>query len=77
MPWPKKHLALTSKLNIELEKKLVRCYVWNLREDCRLWIFENRILRRIFRPKRDVNGGGEGPRIRSFIVCTFYLIYSG
>ena len=34
------------------------CETWSLtlREECRLRIFENRILRRIFRPKRDENG---------------------
>ena len=26
-----------------------------LREECRLWVFENMILRRIFGPKRDDN----------------------
>ena len=24
-----------------------------LREECRLWVFQNRVLRRIFQPKRD------------------------
>ena len=28
-----------------------------MREECRLRAFENRILRRIFEPKRDKNGG--------------------
>ena len=34
------------------------CEAWSLtlREECSLWVFENRILRRIFGPKRDVNG---------------------
>jgi len=27
-----------------------------LREECRLRVFENRILRRVFEPKRDENG---------------------
>ena len=27
-----------------------------LKDDCRLRVLENRILRRIFRPKRDANG---------------------
>ena len=26
---------------------------WTLREECRLRVFENRVLRRIFGPKRD------------------------
>ena len=48
-----------------------------LREACRLKVFENRILRRIFEPKRDENGqwrrmrmgSGEGSTMRNFIVC--------
>ena len=34
------------------------CEAWSLtlRENCRLWVFENRIPRRIFGPKRDENG---------------------
>ena len=34
------------------------CETWSLtlREECRLVVFENRILRRIFGPKRDANG---------------------
>ena len=34
------------------------CETWSLtlREESRLRVFENRILRRIFRPKRDENG---------------------
>jgi len=34
---------------------LYGCVTWSLtlREDCRLRVFENRVLRRIFGPKRD------------------------
>ena len=37
---------------------LYGCETWSLtlREDCRLRVFENRILRRIFGPKMDENG---------------------
>ena len=37
---------------------LYGCEAWSLtlKEECRLRVFENRILRRIFRPKRDENG---------------------
>ena len=55
---------LTRKLmNIDFGKKLVLCYVvlygcetWSLtlREESRLRVFENRILRRIFGPKSGV-----------------------
>jgi hypothetical protein len=39
---------------------LYGCESWSLilREDCRLRVFENRVLRRIFRPKRDEVTGG-------------------
>ena len=37
---------------------LYRCEAWSLtlKEECRIRLFENRILRRIFGPKRDENG---------------------
>jgi hypothetical protein len=42
-----------------------------LKEEHRLMIFENRVLRRIFGPKRmKWQGGGENCEIRSFITCT-------
>ena len=44
--------------------------VWSptLREECRLRVFENRTLRRIFGSKRDANGSGEGSTMRNLIV---------
>ena len=49
---------------------------WSLtsREECRLRIFENRILRRIFRRKRNENGGERGSTMRNFMVCIVHLI---
>jgi hypothetical protein len=50
----------------------VKLGVWCLilREEHRLRVFENRVLRRIFRPKRDETiGGGENCIMRSFITC--------
>jgi hypothetical protein len=42
-----------------------------LREEHRLRVFENRVLRRIFGPKRDeVTGEGENCIMRNFITCT-------
>jgi hypothetical protein len=43
-------------------------YIWSLtlREERRLRVFENRVLRRIFGPKRDeVTGNGENYIMRS------------
>ena len=42
--------------------------------ESRLRVFENRILRRIFGPKRDENGSVEGFTVRNFIVFTVHLI---
>ena len=55
---------------------LYGCEAWSLtlREGCRLRVFENRILRRIFGSKRDENGSGEGSTMRNFVVCTVNLI---
>jgi hypothetical protein len=42
-----------------------------LGEEHRLRVFENRVLRRIFRPRRDeVTGIGGNCIMRSFITCT-------
>jgi hypothetical protein len=46
-----------------------------LREERRLRVFENRVLRRIFGPKRDkVSGNRENYIVRSGMVCTPYPI---
>jgi hypothetical protein len=42
-----------------------------LREECKLRVFENRVFRRIFGPKRDeVTGSRENYIMRSFVICT-------
>jgi hypothetical protein len=49
-----------------------------LREEHRLRVFENRVLRRIFGPKRDdVTGEGENCTEGSFIICTYHQILLG
>ena len=55
---------LSKNLRIKLYKTVILpvllfgCQTWSLtlREECRLRVFENRILRRIFGPKRNENG---------------------
>jgi hypothetical protein len=52
---------------------LYGCETWflTLRKEHRLRVLENRLLRRIFGPKRDEVAGGCGNYImRSFITCT-------
>jgi hypothetical protein len=52
---------LSKKLKIRIYKTIILpvvlygCETWSLtlREEHRLWVFENRVLRRIFGPKRD------------------------
>ena len=47
-----------------------------LREECRLRVFENRVLKRIFGPKRDeVTGNGENYIMRSLMICTAHQIF--
>jgi len=55
------------------------CETWSLklREERRLSVFENRVLR-IFGPKRDeVTGNGENYTLRSLMICTPYPNCSG
>ena len=53
-----KNLKIKTYKTIILPVVLYGCETWSLtlREECRLRVFENRILRRIFGPKRDKNG---------------------
>ena len=50
-------------LRIKLAVVLYGCEAWSLtlREECRLRVFENMILRRVFGPKRDENGEWRRP----------------
>jgi hypothetical protein len=48
-----------------------------LREECRLRMFENCTLRRVFGPRRNENGKWRSYTLRNFIVCTVNLIESG
>jgi hypothetical protein len=51
------------------------CETWSLtlREERRLRVFEKRVLRRVFGPKRDeVTVNRENYIMRSFLICTPY-----
>ena len=59
---------------------LYRCETWSLTliQERRLRVSENRVLRRIFRPKRDeVTGSGENCIMRSLMICTPHPILFG
>jgi hypothetical protein len=52
---------------------LYGCETWSLtlRKEHRLGVFDNRVLRRIFGPKRDeVTKNGENCIMKSFVICT-------
>ena len=59
---------------------LYGCETWSLtlREEDRLKVFENRVLRRVFGPKRDeVTRNGENYIMRSLTVCNPHQIFFG
>ena len=53
--WLSKKLKIKIYRTIILPVVLYGCETWSLtlREECRLRVFENRVLRKIFGPKRD------------------------
>ena len=68
----------SKNLKIKINKTIILpvvpygCETWSLtlREECRLRIFENRNLRRIFEPKRDENG--DWKRLHNEELHSFY-----
>ena len=59
---------------------LYGCETWSLifREERRLRVFDNRVLRRIFGPKRDeIPGKGGNYIMRSLMICTPHQILFG
>ena len=76
---------LSKKLKIKIYRTIILpfvlgCETWSLtlREELRLRVFENRVLRRVFGPKRDeVTGNGENYIMKSSVICTPYRILCG
>jgi hypothetical protein len=66
-----KNLKIALYKTIILPVVLYGCETWSLtlREECRLRVFENMVLRRIFGPKRD-EVTGENCIMRSTMICT-------
>jgi hypothetical protein len=59
---------------------LYGCETWSLtlREEQRPRVFKNRVLRRIFGPKRDKQqGSGEDYITRNLMTCTYHQILFG
>ena len=64
----------------QLDAVLYGCETWSLtlREEPRLMVFENRVLRRIFVPRREeVTGSGENYIMGSLMICTAHQILFG
>ena len=75
-----KNLKIKIYRTIILPVVLYGCETWSLtlREEGRLRVFENRVLRRVFGPKRDeVTRNGENYIMRSLVICTPYPILCG
>ena len=78
-----KNLKIKIHRTIILPIVLYGCETWSsiLRDERRLRVFESRVLRRVFGPKRDeVTGGeksGESCIVRSFMICTPHIILFG
>ena len=73
-------LIISVYRTIILPVVLFGCETWSLtlRDERRLRVFENRVLRRVFGPKRDeVTGNGEYYIMRSLVICTPYPILCG
>ena len=82
------NLLSSSLLSINLKIKIYRtiilsvvlngCETWSLilREESRLRVFENMVLKRIFGPKRaEVTGNGENYIMRNLIICVSHPIF--
>jgi hypothetical protein len=74
-----KNLKIEIYRNIILPVVLCGCEAWSLTlwEERGLRVFENRVLRRVFGPKRDEVTGEWKNYMRSLMICTPYSILCG
>jgi len=79
-------ILVSKNLKIKIYRTIVflvvlcTCEIWSLtlREECRLRVLEDRVLRRIFRPKKDeVTGEWRNYVMRNVMICTAHPILSG
>jgi hypothetical protein len=76
---------LSRNVKVKIHKTIILsfvlygCETWSLtlREEHRLRVFVNRVVRRIFRSKRDEQDSGGSSTVRSFIICTHPQISLG
>jgi len=74
-----KNIKITLCRTISLPVALYGCATWSVivREGRRLRVLENRVLWRIFGPKRDeVTGEWRNYLMKSLMTCTPHLIWS-
>jgi hypothetical protein len=77
--------SLFKNLKVKIYRSIILpvtcgCETWSLtlRKERRLKVFENRMLRRIFGPKREeVKGSGENYKMRSLIIYTPHQLLFG
>ena len=76
----------SKKLKVKIYRTIIMpvvlygCETWSLilRDERSLRVFENRVLRRVFGPKRnEVTGNGENDIMKSLVICTPYRILCG
>ena len=75
-----KNFKIKIHRTIILSVVLYGCETWSLtlREECRLRVFENMMLRRILGPRRDeVTGEWRNYKMRSLMICTPHQILFG
>jgi hypothetical protein len=78
-------LLLSKNLDIKIYKTIILpvvlygCETWSLtlREEQRLRVFENRVLRKIFEPKREEDGSWKNCIMMSFMTCILRRILLG
>jgi uncharacterized membrane protein len=74
-----KNLKMKIYKTVILPVVLYGCETWSLtlREEHRLRVSENRVLRRVFGPKRDEECRGENSILLNFTACILYLTLLG
>ena len=78
--FPFKNIKIKIYRNINLPVVLCGCETWSLTatEEHRLRVYENRVLRRLFGPKREeVTGSGDNYIMRSLMICNLHPILFG
>jgi hypothetical protein len=78
--WIPKSLKIKIYRTIILSDILYGCVIWSLalREEYRLRVYENRVLRRVFGPKRDeVTTERESYIMRTLMICTPHPVLFG